>query len=188
MASKRNNNRRHHRLPQIMLNLKRNNATATTQNVLYVVTYPVKLKPNSQMKYLQNNTSCNDTTLMTPATPAQIVSFCNSSTYVNFNTRFSSTYRDSVLLEEALEKEGLVISPNPNNGQFVLRIKQQKSILTGLQIFDNLGVVVFRQQTGNVALDNGYNKSITVRFAAGTYYLLATTKKGILKTKFVVIK
>lgn len=174
---------------KVILNLKRNDATATTQNILYISTFPVKLKANSYMQYHQNDrTQPYDTTLTNAASVSEIISFCNSSTYVNHDTRFSMAYRDSVKAVEKLAKEGITISPNPNNGFFTLKIQQQQNVLRMLHVVDASGRIVFRQQTGSEQLNSGYTKNLSLNLGSGVYYLIATTKRGILKTKIIIAK
>lgn len=178
---------------KIMLNLKRKDTTATTQNILYVVTYPVNLLPSVYLKYSPNNTNCSDTTLIQPASSTEINTFCSSSKYVNYNTRFSMRYRDSVANAEKLETDAsaevtrMVVSPNPNNGQFKLVIKPQESSLLGIKVIDMTGRTIYTSNEGRKDLRHGYLHTIALYLRKGTYIVMANTTDKVLKAKFTVI-
>jgi hypothetical protein len=176
---------------KVVLNLKRNNATANTQNVLYVLTYPVKLKPGSYMQYWSYGYNWRyaalDTTLLLPATPAEVNSFCQSNVYYN-TSRYSRTMRDSVLVEEKLKLDGIAVFPNPNTGLFNVKLRRTEGLLLAINIFDISGRKVYSRNEANLLLSSGLTKQVNTILPRGTYILTATTTKGILKTKFIITR
>lgn len=177
---------------KVILNLKRNNTTANTQNVLYVLTYPVKLKAGGYMQYWENDVSYRygtpqDTTLITSPTPAEVNSFCQSNVYWNID-RQSRTIRDSLIIQERLEKDGIALFPNPNKGEFNVKFKQIDGLLSNIFITDISGRRVYISSEGNQSLTSGLLKRISINLPGGTYILTATTTNGVLKTKFIVTR
>jgi hypothetical protein len=177
---------------KIMLNLKRKDATSTTQNVLYVVTYPVKLKPAGMMKYWINETSCSNPALLLPASVNEVNTFCNSSFYAG-SSRFSRSISDEDV-EKINDKEpanpqgDITVAPNPNNGQFTIYIKPQAGMISKIYLHDMMGRIIDLPLIGNTNLDLGYEASFNETLAEGTYNLLIVSDKKIFKHKVVVIK
>ena len=169
---------------KIMLNLKRNNATATTQNIMVVLTYPLKTVTDAVQATTPSNVTC-DTLVVAPASNSLINSFCQSSIYNNID-RQSRAYQDSILTEQKVEKEGIGIFPNPNNGNFTLKIKNQNATLNNISVYDMLGKLVYSSKEGNLGLSNGFMKQLQLKLVKGAYILSAITSNGWLKTKFIV--
>lgn len=170
---------------KLMINLKRNNATSTTQNVLLVLTYPVKVVTDAVQVNTPTFPTC-DSTILSPASASFINSFCQSSVYNNID-RQSRAYQDSIRMERNIAKDGIGLYPNPNSGVFTIKLKKESAKLSAFYITDISGRRVYTSAEGSIDLTNGFNKQINVRLNNGTYILTAVTTKGYLKTKFVVI-
>ena len=172
---------------KLIINLKRNNATSTTQNILLVLTYPLKVVNDAILYNTPTFPTC-DSLLLPPATPTFVNTFCNSSTYNNLN-RQSREYNDSISLVSTIEKDGIGIYPNPNSGLFTVKLKEQEGILSLFYITDMLGRRVFSSNQGNISLSNsGLIQQLSVNLKNGIYVLTALTSKGRLKTRFVITK
>lgn len=171
---------------KLMINLKRNNATPTTQNILLVLTYPIKTVTNAIQVNTPTFATC-DSTLLPQATNAFVNSYCNSTAYNNID-RQSRAYLDSIVIEKKVEKDGIALFPNPNYGNFTVKLKSQKSILNQITVHDMLGRLVYTFNEGNLNLDLGLLKQLNLNLSKGTYALSAKTTNGILKTKFIIIK
>jgi hypothetical protein len=172
---------------KFMLNLRRLGATATTQNILYVITYPMNLKDFDIASNFTDNQDCIDSTVVPSATNLEVNSFCNSSQYLNLD-RQSIAFRDSATLRESIAKDGIAVSPNPNNGIFNLYVKKQKEALVKIRVVDISGRTVYMSSEGNKNLENGYTKSLNIKIPSGVYYILVETKKKILQSKFIIAK
>lgn len=130
-----------------MINLKRNNATVNTQNVLLVLTYPVKTVTDAVQVNTPTFATC-DSTLLPQATNAFVNSYCNSTAYNNID-RQSRAYLDSIIIEKKVEKDGIALFPNPNDGNFSVEIKSQKASLNQIAIYDMQGRLVYNSNEGN---------------------------------------
>jgi hypothetical protein len=170
---------------KFMINLKRNNTTATTQNVLLVLTYPLKIVVNATEAITPTFATC-DSSILAPASASYVNTFCNTTNYFSLQ-RQSKIIQDSVAVEKAVEKNGIGLFPNPNNGIFTLKLKSTKSNLTSIFITDLAGRKIYSANEQSIDLSSGFTKQINVNVKAGTYILTAITSKGRLTTKFMVI-
>jgi hypothetical protein len=171
---------------KLMINLKRNNATSTTQNILLVLTYPIKTVTDAVQVNTPTFAIC-DSTILPQATPAFVNAYCNSTAY-NSVERLSRIYQDSVAIEKNVENDGIALFPNPNSGNFTIKLKSQKSFLNKISVFDMLGRMVYSSNEENVSLEAGLLKQLNLSLMKGTYILSAKTSKGTLKTKFIIVK
>lgn len=176
---------------KVILNLKRTDNIPNTQNVLYVLTYPVKLKQGNQMQYWEDISNYpGDTTLLTAARPTEVDSFCRSQVYNNIDRQRingSPNPIDSINNNLVIGKSPITIFPNPNNGNFTLRIGKQIDFLTSIVITDITGRRVFASDETNITLENGYTKNLSITSGVGLYIITCKTKKGKqLTTKFFV--
>jgi hypothetical protein len=170
---------------KIMLNLKRNNATPTTQNILLVLTYPLKTVNDAVQATTPSNVIC-DSLIVSPATNSFINTFCQSIAYNNID-RQSRPYKDSILAEQKIESRAIGVFPNPNTGTFTIRIKKQNSFLTSLYITDITGRRVFVFKESRIDLSSyDLNRIFSIYLKSGIYILTAITTKRQLKTKFIV--
>jgi Secretion system C-terminal sorting domain len=171
---------------KFMINLKRNNATANTQNVLLVLTYPIKYVTDAIQVNIPTFATC-DSTLLPQATNTFVNSYCNSTAYNNLD-RQSRAYQDSIVREKKLEKDGISLFPNPSNGNFTMKLKSQNASLNQITVYDMLGRLVYTSNEGNLNLDAGLLKQLNLNLSNGAYILSAKTTIGILKSKFIIIK
>lgn len=172
---------------KIMLNLKRNNAGPNTQNILYLVTFPVKLISGSGSMYEQlGNPTTVDPTIISGATVSDVTSFCSSFTY--WNPDRQTPQLDSV--ENDFEPvEGVYrskIYPNPNSGSFVYKLEPSNSQLISIKIINMTGVTVFNSEEGRKSIINGFTKNFNVNLNTGIYIIVALTNKGTIRSKFVI--
>lgn len=172
---------------KFMINLKRNNATSTTQNILYVVTFPLTVVDYNITGNFTDNPSCFDSSIIAQASNTEVNNLCNSSVYFSI-ARQSRAYRDSVAVEAQIAKDGIGVFPNPNSGTFTYKIKMQEALLKRVFITDIQGRVVYTENHGGVNLNSGFTKLATLNLARGTYLLRGITNKGVLTTKVVVSK
>lgn len=169
---------------KIMLNLRRTNATPTTQNVLYVVTYPVKIKTGGMMNLWENDGNCNLISFMPAASTAQVNSFCNTTYNGAVRQKTMGSIKDKEM-ESATETADISIAPNPNTGFFTMSIVAQKRTLNAVSIIDYTGRYHYRAEVLQ-NLEKGYNRQFNIRLSPGLYWVVAHTNKGILKTKIMV--
>lgn len=72
----------------------------------------------------------------------------------------------------------IALFPNPNNGQFSL---QSSHKISGIQIFNSLGQVVYHK-----AANNTMSEQIAVSFSSGMYWVKVDTKEGVSYKQFIV--
>ncbi|MBI1782186.1 MAG: T9SS type A sorting domain-containing protein [Sphingobacteriales bacterium] len=172
---------------KLLINLKRNNATSTTQNIAVVLTYPMKTVTDAVQVITPTFATC-DSTILPPASAAFVNNFCASSLYNNINRQLRKHVKDSLKTIQVLEQKGIAVSPNPNSGNMKLLLKPQKAYLTSIKIVDISGRIVYRNNFGKVNLADGYSNFINTNLVNGTYLLVATTDQGLLKSKFIILK
>jgi hypothetical protein len=173
---------------KFMINLKRNNATPNTQNILFVATFPLKVVTDNSLPNFVTDDLCNDSSIVAPATVAEVNSLCSSTTLYYTPNRYNRVNRDTLSIEQRIEKDGFAVSPNPSAGIFTLRFKQQKAVLRSITITSMNGKKVFELNTGNINLASGYNKQLDLLLQSGLYIVSCYTDKGLLKTKAVITK
>jgi Secretion system C-terminal sorting domain len=173
---------------KFMINLRRNNATATTQNILYVATFPLKIVTDNSLPNFVTDDLCNDSTIVASASIAEVNSLCNSTTSYYTPSRYNRVNRDNLGIGQNLEKDGLAISPNPSTGLITVRLKQQKAILKSIFITNMNGQKVFEINTGAINLATGHNQQIDVQLANGMYFVNCVTDNGLLNAKMVLAK
>ena len=95
---------------KLIVNLKRLDATADTQNILFVATYPITTKvtqftsPTDPRFYSFVNVSgCSDV-IIPPVQNSEVMTFCNSSTYKQ-PTRGFLRYAENLAILENVERE-----------------------------------------------------------------------------------
>lgn len=169
---------------KLIINLKRNDATPNTQNVLLVLTYPMKTVNNSAKAQPPVSPIC-DSSVIPPASPSLINSFCQSAIYFNAD-RQRKMIKDSIINKLPVIESKITLSANPNKGMFIAKIGAQSAILKSINITDMRGRKLYSSPEGNKNLINGYSKQINCPLLPGIYILIAETSKGIQKTKFIV--
>jgi hypothetical protein len=144
------------------------------------------------MQYWENDVSYRygtpqDTTLITPPDSTAVSNFCQSNIYWNID-RQSRTVRDSLIIEQKLEKEGIVLFPNPSKGDITLKLKQKDGLLSNIFVTDMNGRRVYSAIEGNQPLTNGFVKRLSLSIPSGSYIITAITSKGTLSAKFIVTR
>jgi hypothetical protein len=172
---------------KFMLNLKRNNTTPSTQNILYVITFPMNQFAFDIASNFTDNKNCNDSTVIPSATNLEVNALCNSSVYYSVE-RQNSVYIDSLLLVAKHGKEDILIYPNPTKGTFNYKINPHKALLKQLVINDIQGRIVYNEHHNNINLNSGFTKTVFLNQPSGTYLVRAVTDMGILTTKLVISK
>ena len=81
-------------------------------------------------------------------------------------------------------KNGLIISPVPNNGNFTMTMSGHSGTFT-LTIYDVNGKAVYKEN--KIEIDNEYRKEIHTHLrAAGLYYLVLHNSEKSYKVKFLI--
>jgi hypothetical protein len=88
----------------------------------------------------------------------------------------SATAKDSIFVDECvglseklLNKNDLVVYPNPNQGEFSV---ESSSLIQSIELVNQLGVVILKLETNN------YSVKINRKLDKGIYYLKAELKSG----------
>jgi len=90
----------------------------------------------------------------------------------------------SLGVEKNAANMGISISPNPNNGEFSLRIVTPESARFSIRILNANGAKVFEQ---NDILSNGtYSQNLHLNLSSGTYSLVVESENGTGTARFVV--
>ncbi len=178
---------------KVVLNLRRNNTVPGTQNVLYTATFPVLLKEGGYMQYWQNDFAYLDPNYVqnpTPHQPADSVyvrKFCSNAPYFSIDRQSSKATIDGQDSVSAISNKLIAtISPNPNNGHFVVTMNKQKSVLHSIVVYDVSGRIVFQENNLKISLQDGYSKNYMMHLNNGVYILQAMTNVGASQKKFIV--
>jgi hypothetical protein len=173
---------------KIMLNLKRNDADENTQNVLYVLTYPVKLV-RSGLRYAPQET-LDYSGLLPAATNDEVVAFCNSSKYTaNRATRIDEEQEHEDDAESVIGISNLLtLWPNPNNGTFRIAVSPKAGEIKQVIISDMAG----REQVVSTSNLEFFGKNAPIelqieeKLTKGTYIVTVITNKQVLRSRFVL--
>lgn len=116
------------------------------------------------------------------------LSFTSASTRIFAGTPANSLYSNATtelpavgIKEYAADANILFISPNPNNGEFVIQSKINEVQIAEVIVYDNLGRIVCRetpQEMGRIKF-----KTVPV---PGIYYVKAFTGKVIMSTRLII--
>lgn len=171
---------------KIMINLKRNNATPTTQNVLIVYTYPMKVVTDNIQANTPTFLTC-DSTILAPASATFINSFCSSTVYNSIDRFQSKQVKDSIAaVLHRISIGKATIYPNPSNGNVTLKIESVKSHLKSIVISDMAGRIVYTSMGNDIPLEAGLVKQLQLNLGSGTYIVSVNTSKGEIKTKLII--
>mgnify|MGYP006257303063 CR=1 FL=1 len=186
---------------KFVLNLKRTD-TPDAQNVLYVVTYPVELKPAPVGYNMTGSNYITDaqtyaaqggfdpavpTNKVVPVTQSELATICAATAYRN--NRISTSGRMAV---ETLGLE--MVKENPLESKpllYPVPVKERLNIESNnnelLSIVDFYGKTVYTFES-NTNQDKGQTLSVDVsRFAAGVYMMTYRNPSGELKSiKFTI--
>lgn len=80
----------------------------------------------------------------------------------------------------------VIIFPNPSQGEFYLRLRTRTIESLNIEIYNDLGKIIFKKQYRDLKCDTELPLSIN-NYASGSYYLILKTEEGEL-TKKILIK
>jgi Secretion system C-terminal sorting domain len=178
---------------KVVLNLRRNNTVPGTQNILYTATFPVLLKQGGYMQYWQNDLAYLDPNFVQNPTPHQpadsvfVSKFCKAAPYYSIerqSTKATTDSQDSI--PSISNKLITAISPNPNDGNFMITLHKEKAILNNLIVYDVSGRIVFQENNLNISLQDGLAKKASIQLDNGMYILKVITNVGSSQKKFIV--
>ncbi len=180
---------------KLILNLKRTDVT-NAQNVLYVVNYPIELKPapagynmsgdniiaDAQIYASQNSFNpVIPSNKVIPATTSELQNFCSSNIY---RANRSATGLGTETVENEPTKESIIVFPNPNNGNFNISLANTENETYKLEVINILGQVIQQEVITNTAL---LTKSINISDKGkGLFLLCLTSSKGKITKKIIV--
>ncbi|MDR1793594.1 MAG: T9SS type A sorting domain-containing protein [Bacteroidales bacterium] len=103
----------------------------------------------------------------------------------NISCSTTTFYKDNTtdISQQNFPKNGLIIYPNPNNGNFWVKIEEEKMTNFTISIVSLLGEQIFTQQY------DCYNKAeilFDLNLTAGIYMISIQTEKGITTQKIVI--
>jgi len=97
------------------------------------------------------------------------------------------TVTPNVGIQSILNKEGVNIYPNPNTGNFTLRLNIGNHNNVNIQVFDALNKLVFKEE--NKSIENGNEFQFDFdHFAEGLYYIKLTSNDFNYVEKLVIKK
>ncbi|MGO4770449.1 T9SS type A sorting domain-containing protein [Flavobacterium sp. W22_SRS_FK3] len=105
---------------------------------------------------------------------------CSNSTSIQVLVKSTLAVDDNTILD----KKGLVISPIPNNGTFMLILSGDDGIFS-LHIFDVNGKLVYQQNALEIGSNSGKEIHTPLK-ASGVYFLILQKADKIYKTKFLI--
>jgi hypothetical protein len=95
------------------------------------------------------------------------------------------TFYDCTGIDEFVNKIGINIFPNPNNGIFTVELNSENNTTVNLKILNSLGAIVY--ELNKVELSGKYLKNIDIsNFSEGIYSLIIEEKNKTYNTKIVV--
>jgi len=117
--------------------------------------------------------------LQTPCSPG------GSTNYNLSSSNFFNTSDATVAIEKIeLHDLNLSVYPNPNNGQFSIKIESAQQQHINLMIFNNLGSVV---STSQFDVNGTLTKGINLEYLSkGVYYIRIQTKKDVVMRKIII--
>ena len=85
-----------------------------------------------------------------------------------------------------LSNTSIIVSPNPNNGNFTLDLSSVKSQITNVKVINMVGGVVFQEK---VAQNASFNQNINLsNLSEGVYTILIQTTNGDMVKKMIIKK
>ena len=88
-------------------------------------------------------------------------------------------------ISENTEKASIEVYPNPNNGNFTIRLHQETLGSVNLKIFSALNELVFEER--DLSVENDYSKTINLsKYSSGIYYLQITGENTNWVKKIII--
>jgi hypothetical protein len=174
---------------KFILNLKRNNATSTTQNVLYVIKFPMKWQSISNINYSPaptNGINCNLSPIAAQTT-TQINELCSSAPYLT--NRFQARVRPSDPATEKVDNNFQIsVSPNPASSHLTVKITGEQASLQKIELINAMGQSTKGLLNEKVQLPaSGFTRTFYVGdVAAGIYFVKIQTSKGVETRKVLI--
>lgn len=182
---------------KLVLNLKRTDIP-TAQNVLYVVTYPIELKPapagynmtgddiiaDAQAYAAQTAPPAVPTNMFIPATQAELVTLCSSTIYKD-NRNLNRTGLSTNKAENESNNQAVFIFPNPNNGVFDISFTGSEKETYKLEILNMLGQTIYQE----IITNDSDTLSKTINLANkkdGIYMIVISNGKNQIVKKMIV--
>ena len=89
------------------------------------------------------------------------------------------------VLSELEQFYGLSIFPNPNTGDFTIKLKIKQSEMVTIKIYNKLGQLIFTDHSDNVPGD--YEKRLNLnKYPAGAYTLQLETGRGVITRQVII--
>jgi hypothetical protein len=141
-------------------------------------------------------TSDNGTTWIAGGNQFNLPSYSNINRITFVTTRVFVTTENNALYSNALSElpvvsgvndvvaslnDKILISPNPNKGNFIIDLKEIDGGVKDVVIYDNLG-----RQMQRFTHFNGQQINISAQYPAGMYFVRVNTDKGFATQKVVV--
>ncbi|HMO62072.1 MAG TPA: T9SS type A sorting domain-containing protein [Ferruginibacter sp.] len=125
---------------KFIINFKRLLDTASSQNVLFVAKYPVKMQTVANIGTINYNDPCTDN-LFLHATNSEVNTFCNSMTYktnrvLRIRNNDTGSQSDNVLERTVIRSS---VFPNPTSSFSSLILETKQPIRLNIYIVDALG-------------------------------------------------
>ena len=92
-----------------------------------------------------------------------------------------------MLLSRVRTRAPSKVYPNPNKGQFNIKASSAKAVVLNIEIYNNLGAMLWKQE--NVVVDGNFASPVSLgNVPAGIYMVVLRNKDMYLVRKVVVIK
>lgn len=171
---------------EVDLNLTGNSEYAVAA-VVYAQTYVWQLLPADAGIVSGNTTSANvvwNASFRGNATlTAKAANNCGESV---FSEALTVRVFSSLGIGENTGNIGVSVSPNPNDGNFVLSVSTPAKDVLNLRITAANGSVVYERT--NIEINGTFTEAIKLALAQGTYNLTVSSSNGYAVKKFVVTK
>jgi len=111
-------------------------------------------------------------------------------TYEDANTCENSTEEEIVVdpctgINKSNDNSGIMIFPNPNNGNFTLKVDLEVNDRVDIQIMNALNEIIYEDK--NISTEQLYNKDINLsNYAKGIYYLRISGKETSIIKKIIL--
>lgn len=159
---------------KVMVNFKRKDADANTQNILFVAKYPVNIQNATNMNYALGCYA------VPPQSAAAVQAYCQSSIYtssarfVNYAERLNQLYLDEQSKKSKIRvaQNEFKVFPNPASTSFKLHYSVEEVKHVKIEIFDATGRLVFQVIDQKHAPGPYEIEIFTEQFKNGIYFVL----------------